>query len=126
MNAHAKISNMPAQELRNHLSEQVRIAERHWAACEDNASRLEEGRSILMADMKLRLVSQGIAKSASAAEDHARSSDQWKGYVRKMHDARREANDARADWRSLERSYWASVSDEASDRAQMRMAGGGR
>lgn len=115
------IANMPANEMRHHLSEQVRLAEREWAACEDNASRLEEGRSILMAEMKINLVEKKIAKSASAAEDMARSSDQWRGYVRKMHDARRHANDARAEWRAVERRYWASVSDEASERQQLRM-----
>ena len=122
MNVHAYVKDMPSNEQRKHLNELVRLAERHWAACEDNASRLEEGRSIVMAEMKINLVSEGIAKSMSAAEDHARSSDQWKGYVRKMHDARREANDARAEWRALERDYYGTVGDEASERAQMRMA----
>jgi hypothetical protein len=126
MNAHAKISDMPPQELRHHLSEQVRVAERHWANCENRASELEEGRSIIMAEMKLNLVASGNAKSMNAAEDIARSSDQWKGYVRKMHDARHAANLARADWRETERRYWASVSEEASERQQMRLAGASR
>lgn len=112
---------MPRAELRKYLSEQVRLAERNFNAHDDNASRLEEGRSILLASMKLNLVDGGICKSMSAAEEHARSAEQWKNYVRKMHDARREANDARAEWRALERDYWAAVSDEASERQQMRL-----
>lgn len=117
-----RVSTMPQAEQRRYLSEQIRLAERKWAACEDNASRLEEGRSILMAEMKLNLIDSAQASSLARAEDMARSSEQWRGYVRKMHDARREANEARADWRALERDYWATVSDEASERQQMRMA----
>lgn len=126
MNAHAKISEMPAHEQRLHLSEQVRVAERAWAKAENLASELEEGRSIIMAEMKLNLVKHGHAKSMNAAEDVARASDQWKGYVRKMHDARHGANMARADWRATERLYWQSVSEEASERQQMRLAGASR
>lgn len=127
MNAQSKfISNMPPHELRQHLSEQVRLAEREWAICEDRASRFEEGRSIVMAEMKLALVDKKIAKSMAAADDMVRMSDEWKSYVKRMHGARHEANLARAEWRSTERSYWASVSEEASERSQMRMAGASR
>lgn len=126
MNAHAKISNMSPQDQRQHLSEMVRVAECEWANCESRAAELEEGRSIVMAEMKLNLVKNGLAKSMSAAEDTARTSEQWKKYLRSMHDARHKANLARADWRALDRDYWNAVSGEASERAQMRMAGGGR
>jgi hypothetical protein len=116
------VTDMPLRDQRKNLSEMVRLAERKWAACDDNASRLEEGRSILMAEMKLNLLDSGAASSLARAEDMARASQEWRGYVRKMHDARREANDARADWRALERDYWSTVSDEASERQQMRLA----
>lgn len=123
MNAHQRnlTSEMPAHEQRLHLSEQVRVSERTWADCEDRASRFEEGRSIVMAEMKLALVDKKIAKSMAAAEDMVRVSDEWKQYVKSMHGARHAANLARADWRGLERSYWSSVSEEASERQQMRM-----
>jgi len=120
--ATASIRSMPELDRRKHLSEMVRVAEREWAACEDNASRLEEGRSILMAEMKLNLRAEGLAKSQAEAEDMAKISDQFKGYVRKMHDARRAANDARAEWRAVERDYFDNVTAEAAERAQMRMA----
>ena len=116
------LKNMSEADKRPHLSEQVRVSERHWAMCEDKAARFEEGRSIIMAEMKIKLVEEKLAKSMAAAEDMARASEQWKNYVRKMHDARREANEARADWRALDRSYWGHVSLEAGERAQMRMA----
>lgn len=127
MNAHSKvIADMPPHEQRQHLSEQVRVAERTWADCEDRASRFEEGRSIVMAEMKLALVDKKLAKSMAAADDMVRTSDEWKSYVKKMHEARHNANLARADWRALDRDYWSAVSGEASERAQMRMAGASR
>lgn len=116
------ISTMPAHEQRGHLSELVRVAERAWAKCENIAAELEEGRSIIMAEMKLNLVETGACKSMSAAEETARASEQWKGYVRKAHNARHAANLARADWRALDRDYWTAASTEASERAQMRMS----
>lgn len=126
MNARATIAVMPQHEQRQHLSEQVRVAERNWADCEDRASRFEEGRSIVMAEMKLALVNEKIAKSMAAAEDMVRMSDEWKQYVKNMHASRHAANLARADWRALDRDYWSAVSGEASERAQMRMAGASR
>lgn len=116
------VGNMTQADQRRHLSELVRIAERTWAAEEDNASRLEEGRSIILADLKIDLVKRELAKSLSQAEDYARSSLKFKDYVRRMHDARRAANDARAEWRKLERDYFGAVSDEKGEQQQMRMS----
>ena len=116
------IGNMSQSDQRNHLSEMVRVAERTWAAENDNASRLEEGRSIILSDLKIDLVSSGTCKSYSQAEDYARSSVKFKDYVKKMHDARRAANDARAEWRKLERDYFGAVSDEKGEQQQMRMS----
>lgn len=116
------VTNMSHQDQRKHLSELVRIAELEWNAADDNASRLEEGRSIIMADMKLELVSSGTAKSLNQADDYVRSSQKWKDYVRKMHDARRVANDLRTEWRKLERDYFGANSDEKREQNQMRMS----
>lgn len=118
----ASLNQMSPREIRQHLSEQVRLAELEWSANDDNASRLEEGKSILKDEMILNLIEAKQATSAAQAERIARTSDQFRNYLKKMHDARRAANDARANWRALERDYWASVSDEASERAQMRLS----
>jgi hypothetical protein len=118
------VSNMPVAEQRKYLSEQVRIAHLKYIALDDNAGRLEDGRKILLSEMELNLVDSGECSSISRAEKVAITSEQYKGYMRKMHDARREANDARAELSALERDYWATVSDEASERQQMRMARG--
>jgi hypothetical protein len=116
------VTDMSPSDQRKHLSELVRVAELNWNAADDNASRLEEGRSIIMADMKLELVASGTAKSLNQADDYVRSSQKWKDYVRKMHDARRVANDLRTEWRKLERDYFGANSDEKREQNQMRMS----
>jgi len=120
MNTALAPTNMSPRDIRNHLSEVARVRELEFNALDDNASRLEEGRSILMAEMKINLVSSGACKSLTSAEDHARSSDQWKGYVRKMHDARRAANDAKAEWRKAERDYYSASADDKRETSEMR------
>lgn len=119
-----KVSDMPPHEIRRHLSEQVRLAHRKYNALDDNASRLEEGRKIVMADLKNDLIEAGHAKSLARAEDLVLISEKYRDYLRRMHDARREANDAKADWAAIERDYWNAVSDDASERQQMRMSRG--
>ena len=119
----ATVGNMSERDIRQHLSEQVRLAEMAWIAADDNAGRLEEGKAIIRDEMVNNLLAEGIEKSAAAAERSARTSTQFKGYIRKMHDARRLANEAKATSRALDRDYWIAASQEASERAQMRMAG---
>jgi hypothetical protein len=67
-------------------------------------------------------LAEKLAKSTAEAERHARTSDTFKSYLRRMHDARTAANVARAKLEATERQYWGGVSAEASERAQMRMS----
>jgi len=107
---------------RDRLREMWRLAAAEWSAAEDNASRLEEGRKIIIDEMVLNLTEGDGAMAASKAERVARTSEQFKGYLRKMHDARRQANDARIAMQDADRRYWESVSVEANERAERRMS----
>jgi hypothetical protein len=60
----------------------------------------------------------------AAAEDMVRVSEEWKSYVKKMHEARHAANLARADWRGLERDYFDNARKENAAREEMKMARG--
>jgi hypothetical protein len=51
-----------------------------------------------------------------------RASDTYKEFIANMIEARRTANELRADWRSLERDYFISQTMEKHEQAQMRMA----
>lgn len=124
--ATARISDMPERERRQHLSVLVEQATLTWIREDALARELKEGKAIVFDEMVNKLLADKMAKSTAEAERHARTSPQFKGYVRRMHDARTAANVARAKLESCEREYWAGVSSEASERAQMRMAGAGR
>jgi len=118
----SQIQDMPPHEQRKHLSEMVRVAELRWIDLTDKADRLEDGKSLLLSEMKNNLRGGGAAKSSAEAEDMARGSPQYKAYVARMHDGRKEANEARAEWNALSRDYWLATGLEANERQQMRMA----
>ena len=102
------------------LREEWRILAKQWVAAEDRADRLEEGRKMLMAELILALVKEGMPRTR--AEDEARTSEQFKNYVRKFHDAKREANDLRIDMQNADRLYWERNNAEATERAERRMS----
>jgi hypothetical protein len=104
---------------RDHLRETWRLAALAWVEADDKASRAEEGRSIFLNELINGLIEAGQRKTD--AERIARTSDQWKSYVRKMHEMRRLANIARVEEKNRDRTYWESVSHEANARAERRM-----
>jgi hypothetical protein len=107
---------------RDHARELWRLKAKEWVAAEDNASRLEEGRKLLLDGMIERLLVENEKLTATRAERQARTSDQYKGYLRKMHDARRLANDLAIDKVDLDRRYWEIVGNEATERTERRMS----
>lgn len=107
---------------RDHARELWRLKAKDWVAAEDNASRLEEGRKLLLDGMIERMLQADEKMTAARAERQARTSDQYKGYLRKMHDARRTANDLNIDKVDLDRRYWEIVGTEATERTERRMS----
>lgn len=124
--ATARISEMPERDRRRHLSVLVEQATMAWISADALARELKEGRQIVLDEMINKLLAEKLSKSTTEAERHARTSGTFKAYLRRMHDSRTAANVARAKLESTEREYWAGVSSEASERAQMRMASTGR
>lgn len=105
---------------RDHLREQWRLSALEWSRLEDAASRLEEGRQMVLAEETLALIALG--DRATTAEKKARVSDRFKQYVRTMHDARRDANDARIEMQNHDRLYWAHATHEANERAERKLS----
>lgn len=119
--ASAGITEIPRNSLdRDRLREEWRLLAMEWSALQDNADRLDEGRKILLDECTIRLMETRMP--ASRAEKEARTSEQFKNYLRKMHDAKRAANDARIAMQNADRLYWESVSNEATERAERRMS----
>jgi len=105
---------------RDHLRETWRLAALEWSRLEDVASRLEEGRRIVIAEIELELIEAG--ERVTHAERKARTSDRWRSYLRSMHDARRAANDAKIAMQNADRVYWSHATHEANERAEKRMS----
>ena len=108
---------------RDHARELWRVKAMEWSGAEDRASRLEEGRKLLMDQAVLNMVAGDPKLSMARAEKEARTSEEFKIYLRKMHDARRVANDLKIDTENLNRLYWEIVGQAANARAEMRMTG---
>lgn len=113
----------------DHLRELWRLAAIETAKAEDRAARLKQGREIFLDELTETLVeqSEGTKRlSQSAAERMARTSDAYKNYLRRMHDARFEARMLHIEEENADRIYWSNVSSEARQRAEMRMTGAAR
>lgn len=102
------------------LREEWRILAKQWVSAQARADEFEEGRKMLMDELTLALVREGMA--VTKAEKEARVSDQFKAYMRKAHDAKREANDLRIDAKNAELAYWERNNAEATERAERRMS----
>jgi hypothetical protein len=90
-----------------------------WA--DDAASRLEEGRKILLDELINNLLQQNAKLTQSAAERLARTSAAFKAHVKAMHDARTQANLKKVEMLNLDRIYWQGVSQEATARSERKM-----
>jgi hypothetical protein len=104
---------------RDRLREEWRLAALAWAAAEDEAARLDEGRKVLLDRMALEL--QQEVRSLERARMIARTSDEFGGYLARLHTAKRKANDARITMLDADRRYWANVGSEANERVEKRM-----
>lgn len=110
----------PDSHNRDHLREQWRLAALEFNRLEDASSRLEEGRLTLLHRLTLEGTANGLP--VTRAEREARTSDEYAAYVSAMHDARRQANDARVERDNCDRLYWANATSEAQQRAEMRLS----
>lgn len=104
----------------NRLREEWRILAKQWVQADSRVDEMEEGRKMLLAELKLALIKAG--SKIGAAEDEARISQQFKSYVRKYHDAKRVANDLRIDMKNAELAYWERNNSEATERSERRMS----
>ncbi len=105
---------------RDRLREEWRIAADHHVELEDRYLRLKEGKSIFFDELVAGLIEGGMR--VGEAERTANISDAHKSYLRKMHDARREAAVHRIDVENKDRIYWSHVSREANERTDRRMS----
>lgn len=102
------------------ISEEFRVAAKEWVQISSAADLLEECKSATLSEMMQKYVSAGDT-SVSKAEMLAKSSEEWKTYVRGMVAARKDANMAKVkvDWIKMRHSE--QMSSEANNRAEMKI-----
>jgi hypothetical protein len=105
---------------RDRLREEWRIAAVDHAKKKDLASRLEEGRKILLSVMITELVDGGMP--VGKAENLARASAKFQDHCALMHQARLAADLAWVEAEDKDRVYWSQVNDEANARTERRLS----
>ena len=105
---------------RDRLREEWRVAADLHVDLDDLAQRLKEGKSIFFDELLAELVAGGMR--IGEAERTANTSDAYKQYLHKMHDARKSAAKQRVEVENSDRIYWSHVSREANDRTDRRMS----
>lgn len=116
----ASQDRIPDHMNRDDLRELWRLAAISAARKKDVANRLDEGRKILLSVLTKQLVDGGMA--VTKAEMEARASKTFGDHVEAMHIAKLEADEAWIEAENLDRTYWAHVSQEATDRAERRLS----
>lgn len=105
---------------RDRLREEWRVAADRFVDLDDHAQRLKEGKSIFFDELVAELIATGLR--VGEAERTANTCQRHKDYLRKMHDARRDAARQRVEVENRDRIYWSHVSREATDRADRKMS----
>ena len=103
----------------NRLREEWRLAANAYNAANDKARRYEEGRKVYLAKLKLGLIDAGF-RPLTLAEDRARTSEQFRRFLKRMFDARRIADDLETEMIAADRIYWERKSADATERSERR------
>jgi len=96
-----------------------RLKAEKWAELDAHAFLLAEGKSSVLSEMINLLVSNGA--SVASAEKEARASEKFRDYLKKMGNARKQANLARIDMDYHKEKLWESKNAEANARSERRM-----
>lgn len=99
------------------LSEQYRIVGKEWAAADGAARMLEETKTAVLSQMKMRL---GDIPD-NRAEKQVKASDEWHDFVSRMVNAREHANLKKVQLEYIKMKSFEWQAHNANSRAEMRM-----
>jgi hypothetical protein len=103
-------------------SEVYREAYEAWIAADAKARLLEECKSVTFAQHVTGLRSEFPGLSVAMAETKIKASDVWEQYIRKMVEARTDANRARVALEVARMKHWEQAQDRADHRYEARMS----
>lgn len=99
------------------LSEQFRIVAKQWVDADAAADMLEETKSAVLSQKMLALGEMPVSK----AEMMVKASDDWKGHIVSMVDARKRANLLKVQLEHIRMRFGEQQSEEATKRAEMKL-----
>jgi hypothetical protein len=103
------------------LSERYRLAAEEWVDKDAGARLLEETKTTMLEQSKQKLIAANFNMADNAAERTVKASPAWEIFIKKMVDARTEANRAKVQLEYLRIKHAEQQSLEASKRAEMRL-----
>jgi hypothetical protein len=110
--------DMPASDIP--VSELYRIAAHAHVKAESRAREFEEGKSVAVAEMMNKLCDADEKLSQAKAERIVKASPEYKGYLRRMHDARTEANMRQVDRETMKMRHMEHTMMRAAARDERR------
>lgn len=112
-------ADMPESDIP--VSELYRIAAHAHVKAESRAREFEEGKSVAVAEMINKLCDVDEKLSQAKAERIVKASPEYKGYLRRMHDARTEANMRSVDREVLKMKHMEMTMMRAAARDERRL-----
>ena len=103
------------------LSEKYRMVAHAHVKAESRAREFEEGKSVAIAEMINKLCDVDEKLSQAKAERIVKASPEYKGYLRRMHDARTEANMRQVDRESLKMRHMEHTMMRAAARDERKL-----
>lgn len=99
------------------ISEQFRLVAKEWVTLDGAARMLEESKTAVQSQMMKALGD----KPAAHAERDVKASPEWHDYIKKMVDARSQANLKKVQLEFLRMKFQEWSSENANRRAEMRL-----
>lgn len=103
------------------ISELYRLAATEYVQAERKAREFEEGKGIVLSEMINKLCEVDEKLSQAKAERTAKGSADYKKYIRRMHDARTEANLRKVDVEVLRMQHGEFLMFSAAARDERRL-----
>jgi hypothetical protein len=103
------------------LSEQFRIIAKRWVDADHAASLMEETRTAVLAEIVQRTISSDMSMPYNRAEMMAKSSIDYKNFVQKMVDLKRQANLLKVQMEYIRMKFSENMSHEATARSERRL-----
>lgn len=96
-----------------------RLKAEEWVDLDAAANLLEDGKSVVLSQMIIALVDDGMP--VSKAERAARACQQYRDYLKKKNAAKKRANHARVAMDYAKEILWEAKGKEANARSERRM-----